>query len=93
MLRTGYQLLSKGITVSEQEMAAINISHADFHGEWNHTIRPSNNVDRTAERLVPDEPLVPARVAMRVSNCMPDHSQPPGRVNMQNTGSFIDPRP
>lgn len=31
----------KGITVSEQEMAAINITRADFHGEWNYTIHPS----------------------------------------------------
>jgi len=23
-------------------MAAINITRADFHGEWNYTIQPSN---------------------------------------------------
>ncbi len=32
----------KGIAVSDQEMAAINITRADFHGEWNYTIQPSN---------------------------------------------------
>jgi len=32
----------KGIVVSDQEMASINIKRADFHGEWNYTISPSN---------------------------------------------------
>ena len=32
----------KGIAVSDQEMAAINITRANFHGEWNYTIHPSN---------------------------------------------------
>lgn len=30
----------KGVAVSDQEMAAINIIRADFHGDWNYTIRP-----------------------------------------------------
>jgi len=30
----------KGIVVSDAEMAAINIKHAEFHGEWNYTISP-----------------------------------------------------
>ena len=30
----------KGITVSDAEMADINIVHANFHGEWNYTIKP-----------------------------------------------------
>ena len=36
----------KGIVVSDQEMAKINILRADFHGEWNYTIRPRNETDR-----------------------------------------------
>jgi Rhodopirellula transposase DDE domain len=32
----------KGITVSDQEMAAINLTCDDFHGDWNYTISPSN---------------------------------------------------
>lgn len=36
----------KGITVSDREMAAINIQRDDFHGEWNYTIRPNNRSDR-----------------------------------------------
>jgi hypothetical protein len=32
--------------VPDQEMAQINILHAEFHGEWNYTIRPQNNKDR-----------------------------------------------
>jgi Rhodopirellula transposase DDE domain len=30
-----------GIVVSDAEMAAINIKHAEFHGEWNYTISPN----------------------------------------------------
>jgi hypothetical protein len=29
---------AKGITVSDAEMATINITRADFHGDWNYTI-------------------------------------------------------
>ncbi len=32
---------AKGIVVSDAEMAAINITRADFHGDWNYTISPS----------------------------------------------------
>ena len=35
----------KGIVVSDQEMAKIRILRADFHGEWNYTIRPRNEID------------------------------------------------
>jgi len=31
----------KGIAVSNEEMAAINIERAEFHGEWNYVIRPA----------------------------------------------------
>jgi hypothetical protein len=30
----------KGIKVSDAEMASLNITPADFHGEWNYTIHP-----------------------------------------------------
>jgi hypothetical protein len=33
----------KGIVVSNEEMASLNIKRADFHGEWNYTIAPSTN--------------------------------------------------
>ncbi len=36
----------KGIVISDQEMAKIKILRADFHGEWNYTIRPRNEIDR-----------------------------------------------
>src|SRR5437867_10437527 len=29
-----------GIVVSEQELAAVNLKRADFHGDWNYTITP-----------------------------------------------------
>jgi transposase len=31
----------KGITVSDEELAAVRITRAKFHGEWNYTISPS----------------------------------------------------
>jgi len=30
----------KGIVVSDDELAAVNISRDEFHGEWNYTIAP-----------------------------------------------------
>ena len=30
----------KDITVADHEMAAINMTRDEFHGEWNHLIRP-----------------------------------------------------
>ena len=35
----------KGIVVSDAEMAAINIVRAEFHHEWNYTIKPSQRSD------------------------------------------------
>ena len=37
----GGNLYPKGIKVTDQEMAAINISRDEFHGEWNFTISPN----------------------------------------------------
>ena len=31
----------KGISVSDEQMAAVNLHADDFHPEWNHTIKPS----------------------------------------------------
>jgi len=31
----------KGIKVSDQELAKLNLEKADFHGEWNYIIRPN----------------------------------------------------
>ena len=39
----------KGIVVSDDEMAAIAITRAEFHGEWNYTISPKNRSDRAAD--------------------------------------------
>jgi transposase len=36
---------AKGVTVSDEEMAALNIDRDLFHGEWNYTFKPS--VDRS----------------------------------------------
>jgi hypothetical protein len=42
-------LYPKGIVVSDEEMAALNILRAEFHGEWNYTIRPRNCPDRVVD--------------------------------------------
>jgi len=36
----------KGIVVTNEDMAKINILRDEFHGEWNYTIRPQNKIDR-----------------------------------------------
>jgi hypothetical protein len=36
----------KGIAVTDQEMAQINIIRDPFHGEWNYTLQPRNKEDR-----------------------------------------------
>ena len=35
----------KAIKVSDEEMSRINIEHAEFHGEWNYTIKPNGHSD------------------------------------------------
>jgi hypothetical protein len=36
-------LYPKGVTVSDAEMATINIARHDFHGDWNYTIAPNSS--------------------------------------------------
>jgi hypothetical protein len=36
----------KGVEVSDEEMAAINIKRAKFHGDWNYVIQPNKHSDR-----------------------------------------------
>ena len=31
-----------GIKISDDELAALNLSSASFHGEWNYTIQPQD---------------------------------------------------
>ena len=42
-------LYPKGIVVSDEEMAQLNILRAEFHGEWNYTIRPRNHPERVVD--------------------------------------------
>src|ERR1700690_885602 len=42
-------LYPKGIVVSDEEMAALNILRAEFHGEWNYTIQPRSRPDRVVD--------------------------------------------
>jgi transposase len=44
----------KGIVVSDPEMAAINLVPAQFHGEWNYTIRPAKRSDPPSD---PDQAI------------------------------------
>jgi hypothetical protein len=39
----------KGVTVSDTEMAALNVKYAEFHGEWNYTISPTDRSDRAID--------------------------------------------
>jgi hypothetical protein len=39
----------KGIAVSDAEFDAINMTRAEFHGEWNYTIHPGNRADRAVD--------------------------------------------
>jgi hypothetical protein len=41
--------------VSDAEMAKLNIKHADFHGEWNYTIKPRKS--KKVTRLICLKPL------------------------------------
>jgi hypothetical protein len=36
----------KGIAISDEQMATLNIDRDDFHGEWNYIIRPRNKSDK-----------------------------------------------
>jgi hypothetical protein len=38
-----HNIYPKGIVVSDAEMADINITHDEFHGEWNYTIAPNSS--------------------------------------------------
>ena len=42
-------LYPKGIVVSNQEMASFNIDRAEFHGDWNYTIRPIGRLERAVD--------------------------------------------
>ena len=33
-------MYEKGIKVTDEQMAGVNLVQADFHGEWNYTIKP-----------------------------------------------------
>ena len=42
-------LYPKGIVVSNEEIASLNIDRAEFHGEWNYTIRPIGRSERAVD--------------------------------------------
>jgi hypothetical protein len=40
---------SSSIVISDEEMASFNIHRAEFHGEWNYTIRPINRSEKAVD--------------------------------------------
>ena len=34
------QCLTQGVVVIDEQMASLNMTRAEFHGEWNYTIKP-----------------------------------------------------
>ncbi len=42
-------LYPEGIVFTDEEMASFNIVRAEFHGEWNYTIRPDNRSERAVD--------------------------------------------
>ena len=40
--RLDHNLYEKGTKVSDDQIASLNITTANFHGEWNYTIAPRN---------------------------------------------------
>ena len=37
---TSFDEMTKGIKITDVQMAALNITRDEFHGEWNYTINP-----------------------------------------------------
>ena len=42
----------KGVKVSDSQMAAVNLSHHTFHGDWNYTISPAEKKSGGRKRIV-----------------------------------------
>ena len=61
----------KGRTISDDEMATLNITPDTFHGEWNYTIRPRTSKCVTCSGATPNWNPKPHRAAVR--------SRPPHR--------------
>jgi hypothetical protein len=53
----------KGVTVSDLEMAALNIERDVFHGEWNYTIKPA--IDRSDQAVIWERSLKRRRAVLR----------------------------
>jgi hypothetical protein len=42
----------KGVTVSDAQLAAVNLSPRAFHGDWNYTISPSTKNSHSGKAIV-----------------------------------------
>jgi len=40
---------AKGVVVTDEQMASLNITRAEFHGEWNYTIKPRSNANEAVD--------------------------------------------
>ena len=63
-LSIGHAVLSKGIVVSDDELAQVNLHPDDFHGEWNYIISPRTATDDT----VISNPIEEAGILRATSN-------------------------
>ncbi|GHC39903.1 hypothetical protein GCM10010348_79040 [Streptomyces anthocyanicus] len=56
-----------GIRVSDDEIAALPITHHRFHGDWNYTLHPQHPMDAATTAGTPDETRMerPARLTRR----------------------------
>ena len=43
----------KGIQVTDEELASLNIERDEFHPEWNYTLRPRARAQDTKEAVIP----------------------------------------
>jgi hypothetical protein len=53
-------IYEKGIKVSDEELAAVNIKPDAFHGEWNYTIVPSGNIVGNNPNDIDNKMIVPS---------------------------------
>src|SRR5260370_22070375 len=72
----------KGIIVTDDQLAAVNITRGAFHGEWNYTIAP-----RTTELVEPSPEPIAVIIAVRPLSRVTPVRLPPGRARLATSPS------
>jgi hypothetical protein len=62
----------RGIKISKAELAAINIKHRSFHGEWNYTIKPH----KKKPTKTPIEAIITRQILSTPVGIVPDSKWP-----------------